>query len=308
MSFQTTLSSVLLTLMYIAPSYLLCKCKKATAEHLPTLSALLVYVCAPCLAVSSLLNLDYSPGALKEMGLFFLITLFLQAAFMAILYVLFHRKYDDARYRILNIASVLGNVGFFGLPVVAALMPDHPEVSGYVIMYIFSMNMLVYTMGVFCLTRDKRYMSLKAALLNPTTLGFAVALPLYLTGSKVFLPPLLLDSVQLVGRMCTPLCMFILRIRLSAVPLKRLLGQPFLYGIAFCKLLVFPLFAFGCVYFLPLPAAFKASILVLSAAPSGAIIQSLAELHNSETELSAHCVLLSTLMCFLTIPVMTLLA
>ena len=301
------LSNVLLTLLYIAPGYLLCKSRKATADHLSTLSAVLVYICSPCLPVSAFLNLEFSWPAFGWMALFFAVTLLLQSAFMALLYLLFHRRYADARYRVLNIGAVLGNVGFFGLPIMRALMPDHPEVAGYAVMYIVSMNILVFTMGVFCLTRDRSYMSLKAALINPTVMGMAVALALYFTRGQDYLPAMLQDAIHLLSKMTTPLCMIILGMRLATVPVKRLFARPFVYGIALGKLMAFPLFCYACVALLPLPLSFRASILILSATPCASIILNLAEIHHSETELSANCVMLSTLICFLSIPPLTLL-
>ena len=241
------------------------------------------------------------------MGLFFLVTLMLQSAFMAILYGLIHGKYDDARYRILTIAAVMGNVGFFGKPIVEALLPDHPEAVCFSAIFSASMNVLVFTMGIFCLTRKKEYMTVKAAVVNPASLSLYVALPLFILGARHHIPEMLLNSMRLLGNMTTPLCMFILGIRLATVPWKTLLLRPFVYGISLCKLVAFPLFGFGIVSLLPLPAAFKASVLILSATPCASIILSLAEIHHSEMELSANCVLVSTLICFLTIPLLTLL-
>ena len=185
-SFQAALSNVLLTLLYILPGFLLGMRRKETAGQLPALSAALIYICSPCLPVSAFLKLDFSWPAFGMLWLFFLVTLLLQSAFMAILFLLFRRRYHDARYRVLNIASVLGNVGFFGIPIMQALMPESPEVAGYAAMYIVSMNILVFTMGIYCLTKERRYMSLRAALLNPSMLGFAVALPLYMTEKSSF--------------------------------------------------------------------------------------------------------------------------
>lgn len=307
MSFQVALSNVLLTLLYIFPGFLLGKKRPESARHLPTLSTVLVYICSPCLPVSAFLNLDFSWQSFGMLWLFFLVTLLLQSAFMAGLYLLFRKKYADARYRVLNIASVLGNVGFFGIPIMQALLPQNPEAAGYAAMYIVSMNILVFTMGIFCLTRDRKYMSLRSALLNPTVLGFAVALPLYMTGGRHYLPGMLTDAIHLMGKMTTPLCMIILGVRLSTVPMKQLFSQPFAYAAAAGKLLAFPLFCYACVCFLPLPLSFRASILVLSATPCASIILNLAEIHRSEAALSANCVMLSTLLCFLTIPVLTLL-
>ena len=307
MSFQIALTQVLLTLFYILPGYAVSKMKKASAGHLPTLSAVLIYICGPCLHISAFISLDFSWEGLRDMGLVFTLTFALQAAFMAILYAALRKKREDGRYRIWTIASCLGNVGFFGLPVVKALLPDHPEAACYSAIFCVSMNVLVFTMGVYCLTNEKKYMSLRSALLNPTMLGFALAIPLYMLGAKDFLPQQALDAVELLGRMSTPLCMLILGIRLAQSPLKRLFAQPLVYAVSFSKLVAFPLFCFAIVSLLPLAMPMKASIVILSAAPCASIILSLAELHGSGAEFSANCLLVSTLLCFLTIPLFTLL-
>ena len=305
--FGIALSNVLLTLLYILPGYLLCRFKKGSADHLPTLAAVLVYILSPCLPVSAFLDLEFSWPAFGELMLFFALTLVLQGGFMAILFLFLRKRYDDARFRILNVGAVLGNVGFFGIPIMKALLPENPEVAGYAAMYIISMNILVFTVGVFCLTRDKKYMSLRSALLNPTMAGVAVALPLYFTGGQHYLPEMLVSAVHLLGKMTTPMCMFILGMRLSTVPVKSLFTRPFAYGVALSKLLLFPLFSYLCVLFLPLPFSFKASILILSATPCATIVMNLAELYRSQRTLCSNCVLLSTLLCFLTIPVLALL-
>ncbi len=305
--FSIALTQVLITLFYILPGYVISKMKKASARHLPTLSAVLVYVCGPCLHISAFLSMDFSWQGMKNMGLFFLATFLLQAAFMAILYAAVRKKRQDAGHRVFIIGSTLGNVGFFGLPVIRALLPEHPEVACYSAIYCVTMNILVFTMGIYCLTNDRKYMSLRSALLNPTMLGFFTAMPLHMLSARAFLPPALLNALQLLGNMSTPLCMIILGIRLSQTPVRQLFSRPMAYAVSLGKLLLFPLFCYAAVYLLPLPGAFKASILILSATPCASIILSLAEIHRSETDFSANCVLLTTLLCFLTIPALTLL-
>lgn len=307
MQFEIALSNVLLTLFYIVPGYVICKMKKASTDHLSTISSLLIYGCAPCLIISSFLKLDFSLTDVGNMGLFFLITLILQAAFMGMVYLIFRRRFSDSKYRILTIASVLGNVGFFGLPIVRALVPDHPEVMCYSIIYVISMNILVFTIGAFCITGRKEFMTLRAAIFNPSMFGLVIAFPLYLIGARSFLPDFLINGMDLLGTMSTPLCMLILGVRLATVPLKKLFCRPFIYLVCLGKLILFPLFCYGAVYLLPLDPAFKSSILILCATPCASIILNLAEMHNREAELAANCVLVTTLLCFLTIPVLTLL-
>ena len=214
MGFDIALSNVIVTLLFIAPGFILCKFKKTFSEHLSSMSAILIYFCAPCMIINSFLNLDYSPKNLANMGIFFGITLALQIIFITIIYLILRRKYEDGKYRILTIGSVLGNVGFFGLPIIRALLPNNPEVTCYSSVYVISMNIIVFTMGVFCLTGDKKYMTIKSAILNPSTFGLVIALPLFIFGAKNFLPSVALNSIKIVGEMTTPLCMMILGVRL----------------------------------------------------------------------------------------------
>ncbi len=307
MGFESVFTNVLMTLIFILPGFLLCKVKKASADHLSTISAVLVYVCSPCMLVSNFLSLDYTPTGLLNMALFFAAALVLQLLFMLILFLLLRKRYDDAGYRILTIGAVTGNVGFFGLPVVRSLLPDNPEVLCYSSMYVLSMNILVYTIGVYCLTRDKSFISAKVALINPSTIALVIALPLYIFGAKEYIPDVFIEGVRLLGNMATPVCMIILGIRLATMSLKKVFGSPKVYVVCLCKLVIYPLFCFMAVYFLPLDFAFKASILILSGAPCASVVFNMAEIHHSGEEMSANCMVLSTLICLVTLPLLTFL-
>ena len=303
--FTVALTNVLVTLLYILPGYLACRFRLAKAEHLPTLSGLLIYVCGPCMLVSAVLRLDFTWSGLADMGLFLLVSLLLQTLFMLLLFAVFRRP--EAKYRIFAVASVMGNVGFFGLPIIRILLPDNPEVAAYSAAYAVSMNILLFTVGVFGLTGKRQTISLRAALINPTVLSFTFGVVLYTVHAGDWLPAPLVSAAALLGDLTTPLCMIILGIRLATIPLTRLISRPLVYGISAAKLLLYPAFVWLVTLALPLPTAFEAALVVLSATPCAAAIQSMAEIHKSETELSANCVMVSTLLCFLTIPLVTLL-
>ena len=306
-SFQIAFVNVLITLFYIVPGFVIRKMNKASSEHLPTLSAVLVYIGGPFLVVSAFMSLDFSWEMTWNMVWFFLFTLVTQALFMLLLYGLLHKRMKDSKYRVMTIGSVVGNVGFFGIPILRALFPENPELACYSTTFTLSMNILIFTVGVFCLTGNKRYMSMKAAICNPTVFSLLIALPIYLFDLKQFFPAPLTNAISTVGAMTAPLCMFILGIRLASAPLKRIFSRPIVYVTAALKLLVFPLFCYALVYFLPVSDVFKAGVLILSGMPCASILLSLAEMHKSETEISANCLLVSTLSCFLTIPLLTLL-
>ena len=307
MEFQITLTNVLVTLFYIIPGFILRKAKIVSEKELATASGILVYGGTPFLVVNAFLQMDFNWKDFGNMGLFFVVTFVLQAAFMAVIALILKKKFRESKYRLMTIGSVLGNVGFFGLPIVRAVFPESPEVACFATMNMMSMNVLLFTFGVFCLTGDKKYISIKAALKNPTALGLYIALPLYVFGLKRFLPQALMGAVSTLSGMTAPLCMIILGIRLASAPLKDIFTNKLVYPAIALKLVAFPLFAYGMVYFLPFTNAFKSSILILAAAPAGSVILNLAEMHHGETKMAANILLLSTVFCFVTIPLLVLL-
>lgn len=304
MGFQVTAINVLLMLFYLSIGYVLAKCNKAVDTHARTISSLLLYVCGPAMIISAFNSLSYNSNDFINMSLFFGVTLIIQIAVIILLYLILRKKYTDAKYRILTFGGTCGNVGFFGLPLVTALFPDQPIVSCYSSVYVMSMNLIAFTLGVYLITQNKKYISLKAAILNPTSIAIIVAVPLYLF--NIHFPSPIDTTLSLLGKMTTPLCMIILGLRLSSMKFKDVFCKPFAYICCALKLVVFPLFGYLCVYFVPaFDVTFKVCILILSAAPSGATILSLAELHETEQDLCATVVLLATLLCVISIPLLT---
>lgn len=303
MGFGIAFGNVLLTLLYILPGFASCKAKIAKAEHLSTLSAILMYVCSPCMIVSSFMETERTWANTKQVLLFFVASLVIQVLITLILYVIFNKKYSDVKYRMLTVSFGLGNAGFFGIPIIKALLPNHPEVACFACVYIVGMNMITFTVGAYCLTGDRKRMAFKRAFLNPSFIAFLAALVLFAVDFDGFAPEKLLDAISLLGKMTTPLCMIILGIRLASVSFKKLFTRLYVYVICVCKLLAFPFFSLLMVYFLPVSDIFKAAMFILGGTPCASVMLNIAEMYDGETELAANCVLLSTLLCVFTIPI-----
>lgn len=290
---------------YMIPSFILIKVGKAEPQHAKTVSAILLYISFPCMIFNSFQSIDFDWDILGKIFLFFLITLILLTLDIVVCFLILKKKYDQPKYRILSIASALGNVGFLGVPLISGLYPDSPVVVCYSSIYTASMTIMGFTIGVYALTTNKNYMSLYSALYNQGTISLGIAVIIYL--AEWHFPKILGDAVSLLAKMSTPLCMHILGMRLATANILTLFKRPFVYVTCFLKLIVFPLVSYLIVYFLPfLNEEFKASIFILSGAPCAAVILSLAELYNTEQELSANVVLVSTIICVVTLPVLTI--
>lgn len=306
-SFTVTLSNVLLTLMYLLPGFALCKFGKVKHEHLSSLSVILLYICGFCLYVNALYDLEPTPELFIRMGLFLLISLAAEFALMAILLLLLGKRRKEFRLRMLSIACVMGNVGFFGMPVVRALFPGVPEAAVYSSVFNASLNILAWTVGVYTLTGEKKYISFRAAFLNPSVLAVTLGIILCLLRAKNWLPGLFRTGFSAFAGMSTPLCMVILGIRLATMDFRSLFTTPLAWAIAAGKLLLFPLFCYLLVLPLPLDPVFKGSMLILGATPCASILLNLAEIHHNGQELAANCALLTTLLSVVTIPLLSLL-
>lgn len=304
--FLLVFGNVSVIILYLLCGFLLVKLKNGDVTHAKTLSALLIYVLSPAMIINSFLKLEYSGETIVKMVEFFFVSLAAQIIALVVLFLIFGRRFGEGKYRIMTVGSVLGNVGFFGLPIVTALFPEEPIVACYSGMFVFSMNLLVFTAGRALITGDKKQMSFKSATLNPTSIAMYIALPLFLL--NVRLPSVIENSFSVLAKATTPMCMFILGFRLASVPFKTLFMRPLTYLAVFIKLAAFPLLVFAAIKFLPFfDETFKTCLYILCGMPSGAIIVSLAEMYDSETELSANVVLLSNLFCVITVPLLALL-
>ena len=305
--FSVTFQNVLLTLLYLLPGWLLSRAGKVRAEHMGSVSTILLYICAPGMFVNALVSLEPSGSLSLRMLAFFGVTMAAQLLFLGLVTLMLGRRRKEFAFRILSIATVMGNVGFFGLPIVRAAFPDAPEAAAYSCIFCATMNILAWTLGVFCLTGERKYISPRAAFLNPTVISVAIGFLLYLAGAGRWLPAMLKGGLQTLSGMTTPLSMFILGIRLSTMSVKEMVSQPVPWLAALGKLVVFPLFSFLLVLPLPLSPVFKASVLMLSATPCASILLNLAEIHHNGQKLAANCALLSTLLSIATIPLLSLL-
>ncbi len=305
--FQTTLFAVFLSLLYMLPGFIFCKMKKVRPEHLSTMSYILIYFCSPCMVVSAFLDLPRTKENLWYMMLFFAFSLLVQILFFFLLFVILRKQQENQNVRMMNVGSALGNVGFFGLPLIRALFPQNPEVACYSCILVVSMNLLVFTIGVYGITGDKKVISIKNALVNPAIFSFVIALPLYLFNGAEWIPEFLQKGVDILGLMTTPLCMLILGIRLATIEPKRLFTNKYVYFTAALKLLVLPLFAYGLSLLFPLPETFRYSALILFGTPCASVLLGMAEMHKMSTDTAANCILLTTLFSIFTLPLLSFL-
>ena len=222
---------------------------------------------------------------------------------MGAFYLLFRKKQQDVRYRIYTVASTFGNCAFFGVPILEALLPGTNAVV-FSNMYFVSMSLLGWTVASAIITHDRKYISVKKIVFNPAVIIMAVALPLFMLNIK--LPGQLYGAVSIVGKMTTPLCMIIMGIRLGSMSFKKIFAGKLQYLIVFVKQMIFPLLALGVACLLPWEGYIRQAMFIMACCPVASVVLNFAELLGEGQEDAANMLLLGTMLCIVTMPVMLL--
>lgn len=288
------------------PGFFLTKANVLKEEHIKGFAVFLLYVCSPALSIYSFQQAECNMEILINIGILLLVTTFMQVLIMGIGFLINIKTYKiDGASRVATVAAAFGNVGFFGVPILQALLPDHPEAMVYSAVMSVMMNLIGWTLGMFMMSGDRKHVSVKNFLINPTTLCLLIALPLFFTNTS--LPKPVMNVVEFFSKMSTPTAMTVLGMRLAFVKFRDLMDYRQVVAI-FLKLIALPLITFGIMYALPVDETLKISTYILSCMPPAAITLNFAELSNTSPKTAANIVVVGSLLVAITLPVLLLIA
>lgn len=288
------------------PGFFLTKANVLKEEHIKGFAVFLLYVCSPALSIYSFQQAECNMEILINIGILLLVTTFMQVLIMGIGFLINIKTYKiDGASRVATVAAAFGNVGFFGVPILQALLPDHPEAMVYSAVMSVMMNLIGWTLGMFMMSGDRKHVSVKNFLINPTTLCLLIALPLFFTNTS--LPKPVMNFVEFFSKMSTPTAMTVLGMRLAFVKFRDLMDYRQVVAI-FLKLIALPLITFGIMYALHVDETLKISTYILSCMPPAAITLNFAELSNTSPKTAANIVVVGSLLVAITLPVLLLIA
>ena len=288
------------------PGFFLTKANVLKEEHIKGFAVFLLYVCSPALSIYSFQQAECNMEILINIGILLLVTTFMQVLILGIGFLINIKTYKiDGASRVATVAAAFGNVGFFGVPILQALLPDHPEAMVYSAVMSVMMNLIGWTLGMFMMSGDRKHVSVKNFLINPTTLCLLIALPLFFTNTS--LPKPVMNFVEFFSKMSTPTAMTVLGMRLAFVKFRDLMDYRQVVAI-FLKLIALPLITFGIMYALPVDETLKISTYILSCMPPAAITLNFAELSNTSPKTAANIVVVGSLLVAITLPVLLLIA
>ena len=308
--FLETFLTVAIIMIYAVVGFCIIKFKLIKKESIPDFAKFLMFVCQPILIIYSFNKATYSAELGKTLLIAFGLIVLIFAVFLTTFVLLFRKKYQEKiAYRIYTIASCFGNVGFLGVPILEAVFKDDPNALAVALaissVFLVVMNEIGWTVGSLIISLDKKYVRLKMIFLNPSIIAIYVALPLFFFNIKV---PDRLDSVvTILAKMTTPLCMVILGMRLAVTNYKIVFCNYKTYILIAIKQIIMPLVMLLFVFALPIDQSVKQALVILASAPIASVVLNFSEMVGEGQEDAASLVLCGTILCILTMPLITLL-
>lgn len=296
-NFLVVAGQVITLFLLMGVGFVLAKLGKLNKGGTTQMSTLILYVVSPCVIFHSFESGAETVGGadLLIFGGAYLASVLLLAAGGQLCF----RRQPPERQGPLRFGLTYGNNGYMGLPLLEATLGPQAVIYGAVSGLMF--NLLMWTHGVGVL--GGKVTPLKA-LVNPATLGFYAALPVFFLGWR---PPDPVDTtIGYLASLNTPLAMVVIGAQMADADLKSCLTDRKLYGVAAYRLLLspmVPLLGLTPLLNLGLDPLLYAACVIVCAVPSAGVTAIMSQRFGKDTAVAAQLVSLTTLLSMFTLPV-----
>lgn len=197
----------------------------------------------------------------------------------------------------MRLVTAFTNVGFVGLPVVAAIYGS--EMVFFASLANIPFNILLYSIGAVQLSDRKGARFDWHAVLNMPVIATLVSVVLLL--SRIHVPAVLADTISTLAGATIPLSMLIIGTSLGAISVRAALTDWRVYAVSAVRLLVCPVltwlvlrpFAGGALLGIPV---------LLAACPSAMVVTALCLQYGRSDAFASKCIFLNTILSAVTMP------
>ena len=303
MTFFTVFFQMLALVIMIAAGVVATKTNLLDDHTATKLSPLIVHIFNPMLVLSSALDAAgqiplpvLGSVALVALGMFLLFIL------VGMLITPFFSQ-DPQQRHLFQLMFVFSNLGFIGIPVVSSILG--PEFVVYVTEFLLIYNLIFYTYGV-ALMEGRFSLSSLRSMCNFG--NFITIFSLFVIVFGLRLPDFLYTAVSYLGAATSPLALVLVGYSLARFRLKQLLTDKRLYLFSFIKLILLPMAMLAVLKLLPLDDTLIPLFLVMFGMPVGNMPLMLGTQKGIDCTVCSAGIIMTTLLCVVTIPFLIVLA
>ncbi len=283
---------VIIMFILILLGFIITKLKMFNEEGKAQFSDILVSIVTPCVIINAF-QVEFQASLAKELLFVFLGAIILHIIAIAAGHLLYKKSPIDST------AIVYSNCGFMAVPLLEAVLGNTGVFFGAA--YIAVFNALVWTHGVYVFTKGNG-LSIKKVFFNPGTIGVAIGLAFFFL--RIRLPHILLQPIQYMAGLNTPVAMLLLGAFLANVKFGSIFKNVRLYTVSALRLLILPVISMFVLKLLPLGDTAYMTLLILSACPVATMIAIFAQRYNLDRGYASQLVAINTVISIVTIPLM----
>lgn len=301
MTFFTVFFQMLALLIMIGAGYFVTKKGMLDAHTNNQMSDLIVNIFNPMLVLASAAN-SVGQISLAAMKLAGIIAVGMFLAFIIagmVLSPLFEK--DRELRKIFQLMFVFSNVGFIGIPVISSIFGA--EYVVYVSEFMLVYTLVFYTYGIALMDGKFSKDSLRA-MVNPGTIAGLLAIAVILF--EIQLPEFLNTAVTYLGNVTSPMALVAVGFALADSDIKKVFCQPRLYLFSVVKLLVLPLLLLPLLRYAVGTSDLLSVCMVMFGMPVGNMPLILGNQRGLDVTACSAAIILSTVLCVLTVPVLLL--
>ena len=297
MNLSTVFAKMAMLVLIMLLGYLCARIGITGPEFNQRVTPLMVKVLLPATILNSVLSVpDFSGRELLDYILVMTVMVALQMLPAWFLPRLLRTRSGDVGAT--RLVTAFGNVGFVGLPVVAAIFGD--EMVFFASLCNIPFNLALYSCSAAQLSPDGGRVRWQDVLNAPV---IATLLSVVLLLSRVHVPGVLADTISSVSGVTIPLSMLVIGTSLGAISVRSVLTDWRVYVVSAVRLLVCPLLTW--LVLRPFAAGALLGISVLMAAcPSAMLVTALCLQYGRSDAFASKCIFLSTILSAVTIPLL----
>lgn len=297
MNLSTVFAKMAMLVLIMLLGYLCARIGITGPEFNQRVTPLMVKVLLPATILNSVLSVpDFSGRELLDYILVMTVMVALQMLPAWFLPRLMRTRSEDVGAT--RLVTAFGNVGFVGLPVVAAIFGD--EMVFFASLCNIPFNLALYSCSAAQLSPDGGRVRWQDVLNAPV---IATLLSVVLLLSRVHVPGVLADTISSVSGATIPLSMLVIGTSLGGISVRSVLTDWRVYVVSAVRLLVCPLLTW--LVLRPFAAGALLGISVLMAAcPSAMLVTALCLQYGRSDAFASKCIFLSTVLSAVTIPLL----
>lgn len=298
---QNLINAQIMMFLFLGVGFLCRKLNYTDTETENKLSAAITNIVLPCMIFDAMLE-TLGDKAISEVLLVVVICVAVVLCSYWIGWLLYRKTAKDKR-PVFIYSIMTSNFAFVGLPIIAAVYGENGIF--YAAIYMTVCRLFVWTLGLDLFIQGRNSRVLSRIVTNPNNIAVAFAVAVHFSG--ISLPGPIYGVVEEIGSTSTLLCMVMIGSLIAGnIHWKKLLSVS-AYGYSAVRLIGIPLLTFAILRLLRVDPVITGSVVILVSAPAPTLACIMATRYGADKELAAVLVLVSTLLSFITQPIMAML-